>query len=176
MGGTFVVEGTYKDNVTVVQSDSSSDTVQDGQRQKPYALVEDIFTEDTILNVRRSDMAPPEEVGARQCVVYEVSLENSGIRETDTFALRLLNPYEDAVVYGYKDGMWTACGNKPRGQYLQVTMTGTQEYFCVAENTSGLIPVIICAAAAVIVIVLLAAMKKKKDAQKKRKQKDADSD
>ena len=80
------------------------------------------------------------------------------------------------MVYGYKDGMWTACGNKPRGQYLQVTMTGTQEYFCVAENTSGLIPVIICAAAAVIVIVLLAAMKKKKDAQKKRKQKDADSD
>lgn len=170
MGGTFVVEGTYKDNVTVVQSDGDADGTQEGQRQKPYALVEDIFTEDTVLNVKMSDMTPPDEVGGKQCVVYEVTLENSGIRETDTFALRILNPYEDAVVYGYKDGVWTECENKSRGQYLQVTMTGTQEYFCVVENKSGLVVMIVCAAAAAAVIVVLIVVKKKRSARRKRKQ------
>lgn len=170
MGGTFVVEGTYKDNVTVVQSGGDADTLQEGQRQKPYALVEDIFTEDTILHAKRSDMAPPEKAGAKQCIVYEVSLENSGIRETDTFALRILNPYGDAVVYGYKDGTWTEQESKPRGQYLQVTMTGTQEYFCVVENTSGIVVIIVCAAAAAVIVAVLVIVKKKRNARKKRRQ------
>ena len=169
MGGTFVVEGEYKDNVTVVQSGGSADSVQEGQRQKPYALVEDIFTEDTILNVRLSDMAPPEDIKGKQNVVYEVILENSGIRETDSFALRILNPYEDAVVYGYKDGTWTELENKARGQYLQVPMTGTQEYFCIVENKSNLVIIIVCAAAAAVVLILLIVVIKKQGARRKQR-------
>ncbi|MDE7323025.1 MAG: hypothetical protein K2N73_09940 [Lachnospiraceae bacterium] len=170
MGGTFVVEGTYKDNVTVVQSDGDADAMQDGQRQKPYALVEDIFTEDTILSVKLSDMEPPEEARGRQNIVYEVILENSGIQETDAFALRILNPYENAVVYGYKDGRWTELENKSRGQYLQVAMTGTREYFCVVEKNSNLVILIVCAAAASAAIVVLIVVGKKRSSRRKRKQ------
>ena len=100
MSGTFVVEAVYKDNVTVVQSSSDAESTQEGAWKKPYALVEDIFTEETVLNARISDMAPPEEAAGKPYVVYEVTLENSGIKDTDSFALRILNPYEDAVVYG----------------------------------------------------------------------------
>ena len=167
MGGTFVVEAVYKDNVTVVTSSGEADDTDDGAWKKPYALVEDIFTEDTILNARLSDKTPPEEADGRQSVVYEVTLENGGIKETDSFALRILNPYEDAEVYAYKDGAWTACECKSRGQYLQVSMTGTQGYFCVVEKKSSLVRIIACAAAAAVVIAVLIAVKKKRSARRK---------
>lgn len=167
MAGTFVVEGEYKDNVTVVQSGGGEPG--EGQRQRPYALVEDKFTEDSVLNVTVSSMTPPEQAGRSQNVVYEVTLENSGIRETDTFALRIWNPYEDAVVYGYKDGAWTELESKPRGQYLQVDMTGTQEYFCVAEHKSQTVLIILCTAAGAAALILLAVLVKKGRARRKKR-------
>lgn len=171
MGGTFVVEAVYKDNVTVVTSSGEEDDTDEGAWKKPYALVEDIFTEDTILNVRLSDKTPPEEAEGRQHVVYEVALENGGIMETDSFALRILNPYEDAEVYAYKEGAWTACDYKSRGQYLQVSMTGTQGYFCVVEKKSNLVRIIACAAAAAAAVTaVLVIVKKKRSARRKRRQ------
>ena len=169
MNGTVVVEAEYKDNVTVVQSDRNEAAEGESQWQKPYALVEDIFTEDTVLSVKTSDMTPPGEAAEKQCVVYEVTLENGGIKETDSFALRILNPYEDAVVYGYRDGAWTALESKSRGQYLQVDMTGTRQYFCVVENTSNVVVVICAAAAAAAVLVLLAVLVKKGRARRRQK-------
>lgn len=174
MNGTLVVEAEYKDNVTVVRSNSDTGSTEEGQWQKPYALVEDIFTEDTILNAKISDMAPPEEASGKQSVVYEVTLENGGINETDSFALRILNPYEDAVVYGYKDGVWTETESKSRGQYLQVGMTGTQEYFCIVENKSNIVVVILCAAAAVVLILLIVMIKRSKTRRQQRRQKKAE--
>ena len=114
-------------------------------------------------------MTPPGEAAEKQCVVYEVTLENGGIKETDSFALRILNPYEDAVVYGYRDGAWTALESKSRGQYLQVDMTGTRQYFCVVENTSNVVVVICAAAAAAAVLVLLAVLVKKGRARRRQK-------
>ena len=169
MNGTIVVEAEYKDTVTVVKSDGDEDSTGESQWRRPYALVEDAFTESTILNARISDRTPPEEAAEKQYVVYEVKLENSGIKETDTFALRLLNPYEDAVVYGYKDGAWVALESKSRGQYLQVDMTGTQQYFCIVENPSNLVLMILCAVAAVVVLVLLIVLIKKGMARRKRR-------
>ncbi|MDE6620834.1 MAG: hypothetical protein K2K74_10180, partial [Lachnospiraceae bacterium] len=177
MGGIFVVEGEYKDNVTVVQSSGETDTVDEGQWRRPYALIEDIFTEDTILNVGISDLTPPEEVTGKQSVVYEVTLENSGIEESAAFALRLLNPYEDAAVYGYKDGTWTELEGKNRGQYIQIWMTGTQEYFCIVENTSNLVFIVVCAAAAAVVVLMLIVMIRKANTRRKqRRQKRADGE
>lgn len=169
MNGTVVVEAEYKDNVTVVQSDRNESAADESQWQKPYALVEDIFTEDTVLSVKTSDMTPPGEAAEKQCVVYEVTLENGGIKETDSFALRILNPYEDAVVYGYRDGAWTVLESKGRGQYLQVDMTGTQKYFCVVENTSNVMVIICVTAAVAAVLILLAALVKKGRARRKQK-------
>lgn len=169
MNGTVVVEAEYKDNVTVVQSGASETGGNESQWQRPLALVEDIFTENTILNAAISDRTPPEEAAEKRSVVYEVTLHNGGIKETDSFALRILNPYEDAVVYGYKDGSWTVLESKSRGQYLQVDMTGMQQYFCVVENTSNKMVLIICASAAVAVLILMTVLVKKGRARRKRR-------
>jgi hypothetical protein len=161
MGGTFVVEAAYKDNVTVVQSSGDAAGTDEGAWKKPYALVEDIFTEDTSLTARISDKTPPEEADGKQHVVYEVTLENGGISETDSFALRLLNPYEKAVVYGCAGEVWTELESKSRGQYLQVDMTGTQEYFCIVEETTNKLLIIGGSAAAAVVLLMLAALRKR---------------
>ncbi len=161
MGGTFVVEAAYKDNVTVVQSSGDAAGPDEGAWKKPYALVEDIFTEDTSLTARISDKTPPEEADGKQHVVYEVTLENGGISETDSFALRLLNPYEKAVVYGCAGEVWTELESKSRGQYLQVDMTGTQEYFCIVEETTNKLLIIGGSAAAAVVLLMLVALRKR---------------
>ncbi len=82
MGGTFVVEAAYKDNVTVVQSSGDAAGTDEGAWKRPYALVEDLFTEDTSLTASICDKTPPEEADGRQHVVYKVTLENGGISET----------------------------------------------------------------------------------------------
>ena len=171
MGGTFVVEAAYKDNVTVVQSGGDAAGTDEGAWKKPYALVEDIFTEDTSLTARISDKTPPEEADGKQHVVYEVTLENGGISETDSFALRLLNPYENAVVYGCAGEVWTELESKSRGQYLQVDMTGTQEYFCIVEETTNKLLIIGGSAAAAVVLLMLVALRKRSARRKQQRAK-----
>ncbi len=171
MGGTFVVEAAYKDNVTVVQSSGDAAGTDEGAWKKPYALVEDIFTEDTSLTARISDKTPPEEADGKQHVVYEVTLENGGISETDSFALRLLNPYEKAVVYGCAGEVWTELESKSRGQYLQVDMTGTQEYFCIVEETTNKLLIIGGSAAAAAGLLMLAALRKRSARRKQQRAK-----
>lgn len=161
MGGTFVVEAAYKDNVTVVQSSGDAAGTDEGTWKRPYALVEDLFTEDTSLTASICDKTPPEEADGRQHVVYKVTLENGGIGETDSFALRLLNPYEKAVVYGCTGEAWTELESKSRGQYLQVDMTGTQEYFCIVEETTNKLLIIGGSAAAAAGLLMLAALRKR---------------
>ena len=171
MGGTFVVEAAYKDNVTVVQSGGDAAGTDEGAWKKPYALVEDIFTEDTSLTARISDKTPPEEADGKQHVVYEVTLENGGISETDSFALRLLNPYENAVVYGCAGEVWTELESKSRGQYLQVDMTDTQEYFCIVEETTNKLLIIGGSAAAAVVLLMLVALRKRSARRKQQRAK-----
>ena len=171
MQGTVVVEAEYKDQVTVVQSSNGEHYDGEDTRQRPYALVENIFTEDTVLNATVSDMTPPAEAAGKQYVVYEVTLQNSGIGENDTFALRLLNPYQDATVYGYKNGTWTRLESKTRGQYLQTDMQGTQEIFCIVENKSNKLLIILASAGvAAVLILLIVILRKQHNRRKERKQ------
>ena len=161
MGGTVVVEAEYKDNVTVVQSGNGEQNDGEDTRQRPYALVENVFTEDTVLNAIVSDMTPPAEADGKQYVIYQVTLENSDIGEKDSFALRLLNPYDDATVYGFKNGTWTKLESKTRGQYLQTQMQGTEEMFCIIENKSDKLKIILAGATAAVVLIFLTALFKK---------------
>lgn len=169
MSGTVVIQAEYRDNVTVVQSNTGGENADDGSGQRPYALVEDIFTEDTVLNVSLSDTAPPAEAEGNRHVIYAVSLENSGIRESDSFALRVLNPYEEAEVYGYRDGTWSLLESKSRGRYLQVMMTGTREAFCVVENKSDMTAIAGMAAAAAAVLILFIIAGKKIRTRRRKK-------
>jgi hypothetical protein len=155
MKGVVVVEAEYVDNVTVVQSSG----VEEG---KPLAFIEDRFTKDTVLIAKMSIFAPPTEVRDKQNVVYELSLVDDMVSDDDTFQVRLLNPYgDDVAVYGYIDGAWTELESKVRGQYIQVEMKGTSEYFCIVNNKSGnIIKIIVAALAAVIVIIVIVLIKK----------------
>ncbi|MCM1182534.1 MAG: hypothetical protein NC337_04070 [Roseburia sp.] len=176
MKGNLVINGEYRENVTVVESNEkymeSAETAEEYRR--PYALVEQIFTEETTLKVGISDMASPEAARDKEHVIYNVTLENANIGDAETFAVRLLNPYEDAVVWGYRDGVWTQRESKARGQYLQVEMTGSREAFCVVEEKTDIRGFIAAGAAAAVVIALLVLIKKSRARRRKRKAARAD--
>lgn len=171
MNGTLVVEAEYRDNVTVVPS-SDGQQQEEGSHKKPYALVNDVFTEDTVLNAVISDRTPPEAAARRRYVVYEVSLENSGLGESDSFAVRLLNPYDKAAVWGYRDGEWTRLDSKVRGQYLQVDMIGINEIFCLIDEGSAMIFTIGAAVVgATLLIIILLAVKRNINAKRSKRDK-----
>ena len=176
MKGDLVIEGEYKDNVLVVESGEKQEG-DDGVYEKPYALVERKFTEDTVLRAGPGNAQPPEEIGDREYVVYDVALENGGVQSTDVFAVRLLNPYDEAEVWGKIDGEWARLACKERGTYLQVDMTGAAETFCIArkENSAWIVwagaGAAVCAAAAAA-----AGIGHRKKKKKKRKEPEKSSD
>jgi len=170
MTGNLVVKAEYKENVTVVESNEKLIESEEGYHEKPYALVEQIFTEDTVLNVGLSEMTPPESAGSKEYVIYDISLENGGIGPEDSFAVRVYNPYKDAVVWGYLNGNWTELESKTRGQYLQVDMIGDKEAFCVIKHTSYKWIIIGgCAGAAAVLLILIVLIKKLCSRRKRKK-------
>lgn len=166
--GNLLIEGEYKEDVTVVQSNAGQAAEEQSKWEKPYALVEQRFTEDTVLNAEISDKEPPEDAQNKQYVVYDISLEYAQIGSADTFAIRLYNPYNDVAVWGYKDGMWTKMESKKRGQYVQVYMTGPKQSFCIIEQKSKIWIAIAGATGGILFLLLLAAgIKKVKRKHKK---------
>lgn len=155
MNGNLVIRGEYHDDVRVVVSNERDMGNTEEAYQKPYALVEWVFTEDTVLNVKQVSLDPPDQAAGKEYVMYEVSLENSGIEEGETFAVRLLNPYENAQVWGLLGGVWTQLESKERGQYLQIDMIGTQEVFCIVKAESHTIIIVVGAVGAAALLVLL---------------------
>ena len=152
MKGNLVIEGEYRNNVTVVES-------RDGDSQKPYALVEQTFTEDTVLNVTVSDIIPPpKEATGQPCIIYDISLQNSGISGTDSFPIRLLNPYKKSEVWTLTEGKWTKQEYKERGGYLQVNMTGTAQTFCIVDRTSNLWSVVIAVIGGIVLLIALTSL------------------
>mgnify|MGYP002515414430 FL=1 len=161
MTGNLLVTGEYKEDVTVVQSNGIQEAGGNGSYEKPYALVEQRFTEDTVLRAGIGAMEPPEKVHGREHVIYDIALENAGIKNTDTVAVRLLNPYGEAAVWGYRDGTWKELESKARGQYLQVDMTGAEQSFCIVEEPSGMWITVVCALGAAAVLILFVLLVKK---------------
>ncbi|MBD5451121.1 MAG: hypothetical protein HDR25_00630, partial [Lachnospiraceae bacterium] len=159
MKGTLVVEAEYKDNVTVVPSDDG-EVEGDGSHKKPYALVNQTFTENTVLNAVVSSIAPPDKAAGRDHVVYEVSLENSGLGISDSFAIRLLNPYGKGAVWAYRGGEWVELESKVRGQYLQVDMLGTNETFCLVSKDRNILMIAGGAVAGMAVLAVIVLMLK----------------
>lgn len=161
MTGNLLVSGEYKEDVTVVQSDERYAGEAESQWEKPYALVEQRFTEDTVLKAVVGSMEPPERARDKEYVIYDIALENAGIGKEDIFAIRLYNPYEDAEVWGYRDGRWTELECKARGGYLQVDMVGDSQSFCVLERESRLWMIIAWGAGGLAVLAMCLGMVKK---------------
>ena len=162
MTGNLLVEGEYKEDVTVVESNEKQEADGEAGYEKPYALVEQRFTENTVLRAAISDSEPPEAVHGKEYVVYDIALENVEIKDADTFAVRLYNPYKDAVVWGCKDGIWRELESKARGEYLQVDMAGTEQIFCIVQQTSSLWIIIAGTAGGLVLVALLVLVGKKR--------------
>lgn len=172
MGGNLVIRGEYHDNVLVVESNEKKMPDSEGDYQKPYALVEQVFTEDTVLNVNLVTMNPPEQAAEKEYVIYEVSLKNSSINDGDVVAVRLFNPYEDAQVWGWSGDAWIQLESKSRGQYLQVEMAGTKGIFCIVKTESYVFIIAVAAAGGVVVLLLLAVLVRKLISNHKRRKKE----
>ena len=170
MGGNLVIRGEYHDNVLVVESNEKKTSDSEDDYQRPYALVEQVFTEDTVLNVNLVTMNPPEQAAEKEYVIYEVALENSGIKNGDV-VVRLLNPYEDGQVWGWSGSEWVQLESKSRGQYLQVDMTGTNGIFCIVKTESNVLFIVAAAAGVAVVLILLIVLIRKLILNKKRRKK-----
>ncbi|MDE7207215.1 MAG: hypothetical protein K2N90_08690, partial [Lachnospiraceae bacterium] len=169
MKGTLLVEAEYRDNVTVVRSNEGEENGE-GSHKKPYALVNEAFTENTVLNAVESSITPPDRAAGRDNIVYEVSLENSGLGMSDSFAIRLLNPYDKAAVWAYRGGEWVELESKVRGQYLQVDMIGTNEVFCLISKDVTIMfiagGVVSCVAVLAVVVLILKGSTKRRERKK----------
>ena len=172
MCGNMVIRGEYHDNVLVVESNEKKMPDSEGDYQRPYALVEQVFTEDTVLNVNLITMDPPEQATEKKNVIYEVSLENSGMKDGDVVAVRLFNPYEDAQVWGWSGDAWIQLESKSRGQYLQVEMAGTKGIFCIVKTESYVFIIVASAAGGAVVLILLAVLVRKLISNHKRRKKE----
>ncbi len=155
MRGNLVLQGEYRDNVLVVESREKEKQDTEGAYEFPYGLVGQTFTEDTRLDVQRIQMSPPQQAAEREYVVYQVTVSDSGLEDGETLAVRLLNPYEDALIWEWKDDAWVQLESMPRGRYLQVQMAGDQGVYCVSENHSDTVVIVAGAAAAAAVVILL---------------------
>lgn len=165
MTGNLVIEGEYKENITVAQSGT--------KQEKALAYAEGTFTEEMVLNARVSEQAPPAEVTG-DYTVYEISLENSGGSAKDTYQVRLLNPFEKAQVWTYRESAWQQLPSKIRGRYVQVEMNGTEGVFCIAEESAKHVWKYAALGAGVLVCLLLIRqahkrIKKKRASKKKNK-------
>ncbi len=103
------------------------------------ALAEGQYTEDAVLDVTDSAIAPPVETKSGQdLTVWDIELAGTEVRDGDTVTVRLFNTGGgEAVVWAYVNGAWAEIPAQANGQYLITTMTGTENTFCVLSNTGA---------------------------------------
>ena len=162
MSGTssdVALEAEYAPWVTLVASAEQSGKLS-------LALAEGRFTQEAVLHVSDSAQTPPKK-DAEGAVTWDISLVGSMLGPEDVLPLRLLSPGEDAEVWQYQNGQWVAVDTTRNGQYLLLTMEGTQGTFFLQPKGNGLwIPVLLTAGGAAGLGVLLLIASKRKRAKK----------
>lgn len=153
----LTVNAVYTPWVTVVASRELSGKLA-------LALAEGQFTGDAVLHVTDSVQVPPQEAG-EQAVVWDVVL--AGAEPEDSVPLRLLSPDSGTHVWQYQNGQWQQVEAVQNGQYLLLTMTGTQGTFCIqsARSALWLIPAVVGGLAALAALVLIVGKHKRKAAK-----------
>ncbi|MBQ8982275.1 MAG: hypothetical protein IJ079_01705 [Lachnospiraceae bacterium] len=150
-------------NVTVLQSVQKSNG-------KPLAFAEGIYTESTVMNVEEVSMMLPGSVSNDAVTHMErVTITDSSLSDSDEIKLRLLNidGLDNSVVYVYRDNGWKKMEQTDAGNYIQVTMRGTDETFCIASEPHRTNYVMIgaiagCAGFGVVLLILLLLFRHKK--------------
>lgn len=117
-------------NVTVLQSAQKLNG-------KSLALAEGVYTESTTMNVEEVSMDVPSSVSGNAVTHMErVTITDSSLKDDDEIKLRLLDieGADNCVVYVYRNDGWRKMDQTDAGNYIQVTMRGTDEIFCLASE------------------------------------------
>lgn len=146
----ITLEAVYAPWVTLVASAKT-------EGKLPLALAEGRFTHEAVLHVTEGPQTPPPEGGT----VWTLSLAGTDLGSGDAVPLRLLAP-SGAQVWQYRDGQWIHSEAVQNGQYLMLSMEGTEGTFCIQSRADGPWLFLILAAAVLLLIILLAVTRRRK--------------
>lgn len=153
-GSDLTIEAVYTPWVTLISSEEC-------QGKLSLALAEGQFTEDAVLHVTDSAQAPPDSCG-EEARVWDISLTGAQLPGEALIPLRLLDPSGgSAIVWRLEDGQWRQVEPGQNGQYLLVTMAGTQGTFCIAPQAALPWPLLGAAAGVAVLLALLALVSKR---------------
>ena len=148
-GSDFTLEAVYTPWVTLVSSEEC-------EGKLARALAEGRFTEEAVLHVTGSTQTPPASSGEEACV-WDISLTGTQTPDDASIPLRLLNTGGgSAEVWRLEDGQWRPVEAGQNGQYLLLTMEGTQGTFCVVSQASQLPWLLIGGGGALAALLVLA--------------------
>ncbi|MBR3524459.1 MAG: hypothetical protein IKO11_01305 [Lachnospiraceae bacterium] len=127
--GNLVITAEYVDSVRVLESDAA-----DELSGKKLALIDREFDNKATLTVRPVGTPSFEEAGYLAHLCYEVNVDSFVSDGTDSFPLRLYEPYgeENVELWQYAGGKWVKAESLKRGSYLQVEMQGSHAIYCIA--------------------------------------------
>lgn len=160
MTGNVILEAVYHDEIPIVKEETQA-----------LAIAEGSFTDKTRLVVtNREGQLPAQIVEDKNYISYDIELQNSSIGKNSDVQIRIKNPYEKLEIWHLQDDKWVKTEGKTVGQYVQVTMTGTQGSFCLVEDTVDIEQVIkLCLCILGIVVVLAGSIKVIRKMRKKGK-------
>ena len=144
----LTLEAVYAPWITLVASAEQSGKLS-------LALAEGQFTDEVVLHVSDSIQTSPKK-GSEGAVTWDISLTGSSLAQGNVVPLRLLSPSGgDADVWQYQNGQWVAVDTVLNGQYLLLSMEGTQGTFSIQPRDTGPWVVILLVAGVLGAVFLL---------------------
>ena len=162
MKGNMVVQGEYKDTMTVVESDEK---VVNNAKETSLALIEGKFTGNTRLLASKDNTVKAPD-GVSKYSIYKIRVEEGNLSEDSVTQLRIKNVYKNQKLYVLTDGEWQECTVKTRGSYMQTELKGSEAVYCIAGDSNYIIWIIIAIICVAAVIIILR-IKNKTDKNKK---------
>jgi len=177
MIGNITLEAEYNDTITILTSVEKGTVAAEGaaeDRDRPYAYIEGIYTDDAVLSASATEYTPQQTKEAMnrkaESVVYEIRVENGGLLDDTVSSVRLLNPYgKIKAVFGLVDGTWQEIAYKEYGQYIQVKMAGTSAAYGIVSGDRAGILIWYIAGGAVILLLIGIAIGRRRRRQKGKK-------
>lgn len=94
------------------------------------ALCDGKFNDETVLHIKDSKTKPPVSFD-KNIKVYDITLLNTDISESDTVSLRILNENKDkTTAWCLTDGKWEKIKTTSRGKYTVLQTVGTKNTIC----------------------------------------------
>lgn len=147
----IVVNCIYEPYITVLSSVEKNES-----GKLALALCEGEFTDKAVLHISLSDKeAPTNTLGVVK--VYDVSILNTDIGDTDTVNVRILNENKDKVTaWRMSEGKWEKIKTTDKGKYVIVEAIGSESTFCLKfEESSFNIWIALIIVLAVVIVILI---------------------